>query len=176
VDLVTFSCDKLLGGPQAGAIVGRKEWVEKLRRNPLVRAMRVDKLVLAGLGATLRHYIKGEAPAKVPVWRMISAPLAGIEKRVKALERKLEKAGLESGMVASTATVGGGSLPGETLPSKALVLWSAGPSQELSGKLRLLDPPVVARIEEDTLMMDLRTVLPEQDGALAQALLQLKKG
>ncbi len=176
VDLVTFSCDKLLGGPQAGAIVGKKEWVEKLRRHPLVRAMRVDKLVLAGLGATLRHYIKGEAPAKVPVWRMISAPLAGIEKRVKALERKLEKAGLESGMVASTATVGGGSLPGETLPSKALVLWSAGPSQGLSGKLRLLDPPVVARIEEDTLMMDLRTVLPEQDGALAQALLKLKKG
>jgi len=175
VDLVTFSCDKLLGGPQAGAIVGKREWVEKLRRHPLVRAMRVDKLVLAGLGATLRHYIKGEAPEKVPVWRMISAPLAGIEKRVKALERKLEKAGLESGTVASTATVGGGSLPGETLPSKALVLWSAGPSQELSGKLRLLDPPVVGRIEEDTLMMDLRTVLPEQDGVLAQALLKLKK-
>jgi len=176
VDLVTFSCDKLLGGPQAGAIVGKKEWVDKLRKHPLVRAMRVDKLTLAGIGATLRHYIKGEALEKVPVWRMISAPLAGIEKRVKAFERKLEKAGLESGMVASTATVGGGSLPGETLPSKALVLWSAGPPQDLSRKLRFSEPPVVARIDEDTLMLDLRTVLPEQDGPLAEVLVKLKKG
>ena len=98
---------------------------------------------------------------------MISTPLAGIEKRVKALERKLDKAGLETGMVASTATIGGGSLPGETLPSKALVLWSAGPPQELSRKLRLSEPPVIARIDQDTLMLDLLTVLPEQDNALA---------
>lgn len=176
VDLVTFSCDKLLGGPQAGAIVGKREWVEKLRKNPLVRAMRVDKLILAGLGATIRHYVKDEAQAKVPVWRMISAPLTGIEKRVKALERKLDKAALETGMVASTATIGGGSLPGETLASKALVLWSAGPPQDLSRKLRLSDPPVVPRIDQDTLLLDLRTVLPEQDAPLAEVLLKLKKG
>jgi L-seryl-tRNA(Ser) seleniumtransferase len=174
IDLVTFSCDKLLGGPQAGVVVGKKEWVERLRKHPLARALRVDKLILAGLGATLQHYVKGEAPQKVPVWQMISAPLPSLEKRVKALERKLDKAGLESGMVASTATVGGGSLPGETLPSKALVLWSAGTPQELSRQLRLSDPPVVPRIEEDTLMLDLRTVLPEQDPTLAEALLRLK--
>jgi len=164
-DLVCFSGDKLLGGPQAGLIVGRRALVEQLKRHPLARAVRADKLCLAALSATLLHYLQDEALEKVPVWRMIAAPLEQLEARARQWAQALgtgEVAGGES-------TVGGGSLPGETLPTRLLSLAVPNPNAFLA-RLRRCRPPVIARVEADQVMLDPRTVAPEQDAALLQAL------
>ena len=163
--VVCFSGDKLLGGPQAGIIVGRAEYVEPLKRNPLARALRADKLCLAGLQATLLHYLKDEAIGQVPVWRMIAAPLEEIEQRAQRWRRALRRAGVAAEAVDGKSTVGGGSLPGETLPTKLVALPVAHPDR-LAATLRASDPPVIARIEEDRLVLDPRTVLAEEEQAL----------
>ncbi len=168
-DLVTFSGDKLLGGPQAGLIVGRADLVEKLRRHPLTRALRVDKVTLAGLQATLLHYYRGTALAEIPVWQMIGAPAANLQRRAAALIAELDAAGVQARGLALQSAVGGGSLPGETLPSFGLAI--AGPSPDrLGAALRKGSPPVAARIAEGELLVDLRTVQPAEDSALAKAL------
>jgi L-seryl-tRNA(Ser) seleniumtransferase len=173
-DLVTFSGDKLLGGPQAGLIVGRKELVDQLKRHPLARALRLDKTTIAGLEATLLSYLRGRAAEEIPVWRMIAAPQEALRARADSLAARLARAGAEAAVAACASAVGGGSLPGETLPSLALAL-SPGPggADELARRLRAGDPAVVARIAEGRLTFDLRTVLPEQDDALAGAILHI---
>ena len=163
--LVTFSGDKLLGGPQAGVIVGNQLLIARLKKHPLTRAVRPDKLTLAALGATLVHYLRGEAEREVPVWRMLSAPLDILEQRALVLS------GAIGGHVVDTrSAVGGGSLPGQTQPSKAVALDSDEPDR-LAASLRAADPPLIGRIEEGHLLLDLRTVLPEQDYAVREAVL-----
>ena len=169
VDLVSSSCDKLLGGPQGGIILGRRELIARLRRHPLTRALRVDKTTLAGLQATLLHYLEGKAPQKVPVWRMIATPLEEIEKRARAWAEGLADLGVDVNVVDGESAVGGGSLPGETLPTRLLAIKGV-PLDELARRLRTGEPAVVGRIERDMLLFDPRTVLPAEDEALLQAL------
>ena len=163
--LVSCSGDKLLGGPQAGIILGHASAIAALKRFPLTRALRVDKTTLAGLQATLRHYLLGEATEKIPVWRMISQREASLQKRAKKWARKLGGLGLTADVVPGRSTVGGGSLPGETLPTRLVTLAVESPDA-VSANLRSGNPPVIARIEEDRLVLDPRTVLPEQEAAL----------
>jgi len=166
-DLVMFSGDKLLGGPQAGIIVGRADLIDRLKRHPLARAIRADKLCLAGLSATLEHYRRGEALDQVPVWRMIGAS-------PDALRARAESWAAEVGgdVIPSESTVGGGSLPGETLPTWALSPRVEGPNAA-AARLRAHDPPVIGRVAQDRLLLDPRTVLPEQDADLLAALKEL---
>jgi len=163
--VVCFSGDKLLGGPQAGIIVGQAQYVNPLKRHPLARALRADKLCLAGLQATLLHYAKDEATEQIPVWRMIATPLAETEQRAHRWRRALRRAGVDAEIVDGESTVGGGSLPGETLPTKLIALPAAHPDR-LADALRAADPPVIARIEDDRLVLDPRTVLAEEKRAL----------
>jgi len=168
-DLTTFSGDKLLGGPQAGLIVGREAFVARLRRHPLARALRVDKGTLAALQATLLHYVRGEAEQEVPVWRMIALSLEALSARVSDWAAEMCSRGIPATVVAATSTVGGGSLPGETLPTRALAL--AHPSPDvLAAALRLGDPPVIVRISERQLILDPRTVPAQADDLLLHAL------
>ena len=156
--VVCFSGDKLLGGPQAGLVVGQAQYVAPLKKHPLARALRIDKLDLAALSATLVHYLKGEATQKIPVWRMISLPLSEIERQAQTLAQQLQAAGYTVEVIEGHSTVGGGSLPGETLPTKLVALAVNTPDAFLA-RLRRGDPPVVARIENDRVVFDLRTVL-----------------
>ncbi len=162
VAAVCFSGDKLLGGPQAGIIVGKAQYVEPLKRHPLARALRADKLCLAALQATLLHYLKGEATQEVPVWRMIAMPLEEIERRARRWRRALAQAGIRAEIVDGRSTVGGGSLPGETLPTQLVALIVDNPDA-LAAALRAADPPVIARIEADRLVLDPRTVPAEEE-------------
>jgi L-seryl-tRNA(Ser) seleniumtransferase len=170
--VVCFSGDKLLGGPQAGIIVGQSEYVEPLKRHPLARALRADKLCLTGLQATLLHYLKDEAIERVPVWRMIATPVTEIERRARRWRRNLRRAGVPSDVVDGRSTVGGGSLPGETLPTKLVALPVAHPDQ-LAAALRAADPPVISRIEDDHLVLDPRTVLPEEERELLRVVVEV---
>lgn len=172
VDLIFFSGDKLLGGPQAGIIVGKKVCIDRLKKHPLARAVRIDKTRLAGLGATLVHYLRGEALARIPVWRMISAPLEEIDRRAGRWAQALGSMGR---VIDGESTVGGGSLPGASLPTR-LVAVGGGRAQRLSRKLREMPVPVVGRISEDALLLDPRSVLPEEDGVVLKALRRLGAG
>ncbi len=169
VALVSASGDKLLGGPQAGIIVGRGDLIAKLKRHPLTRALRVDKTTIAGLQATLLHYLKGEAEEKVPIWRMIAAPTEAIEERAMDWAERLTEAGIAARVVDGRSTVGGGSLPGETLPTRLLAIQVDSPD-ELARRLRVGDPPVIGRIEDDLFLLDPRTVLDEEDEVLVEAI------
>ena len=169
VSLVTASGDKLLGGPQAGIILGRADIVKRLKRHPLIRAFRVDKTTLAGLQATLLAYLEDKAAAEIPVWRMISTDIKTLNRRAKKWQRALTAFGLQSAVINAASTVGGGSLPGQQLPTRALGLQSRSPNL-LAAKLRNAAPPVIARVEADLLVLDPRTVLPEQDGQLVEIL------
>jgi L-seryl-tRNA(Ser) seleniumtransferase len=164
-DLVTFSGDKLLGGPQAGLIVGRAPLIAALRQHPLARALRVDKTTLAGLEATLLAYLHGRATTEIPVWRMIAATPEALHARAERLAEAIGSPHVT--VVPCTSAVGGGSLPGETLPSFALALGSPQPDA-LAQRLRTGTPPVVGRIVEDRLLLDVRTVLEDQDQALVE--------
>ncbi|MCZ7545344.1 MAG: L-seryl-tRNA(Sec) selenium transferase [Anaerolineae bacterium] len=167
-DLVTFSGDKLLGGPQAGCIVGRADLVALLRRHALARAVRIDKYCMAGLGATLRHYIDGEAEAEVPVWRMMARPLAALKATARRWARALAARGVAASVKPGLSKVGGGSLPEETLPTFLVILDCESPDR-LMGRLRRETPPVVARVEDDHVVLDPRTVLDGQEDALLHA-------
>lgn len=164
-DLVCFSGDKLLGGPQAGIIVGRLDLVARLRKHPLARAVRADKLCLAALSATLLHYLKDEVESEIPVWRMISCPLETLRERAESWSTRLS----QGEVISTLSTVGGGSLPGETLPTYALSLAIQSPNRFMD-KLRRSSPPVIARLDEDRVILDPRTVLPEQEADLLHAL------
>ncbi len=164
-DVVTFSGDKLLGGPQAGIILGRKEIIARLKRQPLTRAFRVDKTTLAALQATLLAYLRGTATEEIPVWRMISAPAETLARRARAWADALTQAGVRVELRAGGSAVGGGSLPGQTLPTTLLTLPTDHPHRLLAA-LRAHTPPVIARVEEDAVAFDPRTVLPGQEAAL----------
>lgn len=172
-DLVTFSGDKLLGGPQAGLLVGRTDLIARLRRDPLARATRPDKTTLAALGATLGLYRAGLAETDIPVWRMIAAEPGGLRARAEAIRAGFPADAQGAVAVESMdSTVGGGSLPGETLASFGLAI-RAGSASRLLAELRGGDPCVVARIADDALLLDLRTVEPADDPALGQAIAAL---
>ncbi|MCB9134225.1 MAG: L-seryl-tRNA(Sec) selenium transferase [Anaerolineales bacterium] len=164
VDLVTFSGDKLLGGPQAGLIAGRADLIAKLKKHPLARAIRADKLTYAALSATLLHYLKDEPLREIPVWRMISMTPDTICTRAQTWRDALSAGELIPG----ESTIGGGSLPGETLPTTLLALKVPSPQRFLS-TLRQATPPLIARVENDQVVLDPRTVLEEQDENLLHA-------
>ncbi len=172
VDLVCFSGDKLLGGPQAGLIVGKKALIDRLKKYPLARALRMDKFSLAGLQATLLHYLRGEAVEKVPVWRMIATPLESIERRAQHWTQAIDGLMVETAVIDGQSTAGGGSLPGETLPTKlfAIKLGDTRSAGVLASKLRSGSPAVVGRVERGKLLLDPRTVLPEEDAQLVSTL------
>jgi L-seryl-tRNA(Ser) seleniumtransferase len=168
--LTFFSGDKLVGGPQAGIIVGKKQYVDRLKRHPLARAVRIDKIRLAGLAATLVHYLKEEATAEIPVWRLISTPLEEIERRAGLWAQAL---GNLAQVVPGETMVGGGSLPGGTLPTKLVAVRGGGKkntAQLISQRLRLQEVPVIGRISEDVLLLDPRSVLPEEDEIVLKVL------
>ena len=161
VDLVCFSGDKLLGGPQAGIIHGKTNLVNKLKKHPLARAIRADKLCLSALSATLLHYLKSEALAEIPVWSMISQPPDKIQERAKAWVKSLG----QGTTIEGKSTVGGGSLPGETLPTW-LVAFNVPHPNKLLADLRNSKPPIIARLEDDRLVLDPRTVMLHQEEVL----------
>jgi len=169
--VVCFSGDKLLGGPQAGIIVGKLELLARMRRHPLMRALRPDKLTLAALSATLIHYLKGEATREIPVWRMIAVSLHELEARAQDLTARLRADGIPAEARPTRSTIGGGSLPGETLPSVALMLRPADP-EAMMAALRRADPPIIARVQEEAVWFDLRTVLPDQEDRLLEGIRQ----
>lgn len=163
VDIVCFSGDKLLGGPQVGIIVGKKELVDRIKKHPLARAVRADKTSLAGVTATLMHYLKDEAEREIPVVRMMSLTARQVKVRAEAW-----RDGLSQGeVVESESTVGGGSLPEESMPTFVLSLRVKSPDKFLA-KLREANPPVIARTENDCVLLDPRTVL--DDDALLRVL------
>lgn len=172
-DIVTASGDKLLGGPQCGLILGRADLVARIAQHPLARAVRVDKVTLAGLEVTLLHYLRGEASAEIPLWTMASAETDSLRGRATTIldgiggnERR------NADIVASTATFGGGALPGQELPSVAIRIRPAigGHIDRLAQQLRTGEPSVWGRVENDSLLLDLRSVLPVDDEAIVRAL------
>jgi L-seryl-tRNA(Ser) seleniumtransferase len=171
VAVCTFSGDKLLGGPQAGVIAGRRAELDRMRSHPLMRALRVDKLTYAALEATLIEHATGRAGDTVPVVRMIETPVADLEARAAALLARLaDLPGLTVSVAATEATIGGGSTPGLTLPSRGLAVEADGRSATaLAAALRSGVPPVVGRIAGDRLLLDLRTVDPREDDLLAES-------
>lgn len=171
--LVFFSGDKLLGGPQAGLIVGKKELVDRLKKHPLARAIRIDKVRLAGMIATLMHYLHGDAETKIPVWKMISTPPPELRKRA---QRWATSIGASARVEKGESLVGGGSLPGSTLPTWLLSIPEPARGKEkkllpeLSRRLRAGEPAVLCRIEKERLLLDPRTVLDDQDEGLLSVL------
>ena len=165
-DLVCFSGDKLLGGPQAGIIVGKAELIAKIRKHPLARALRADKLCLAALKATLLHYLKDEAESAIPIWRMMALMPNQVRHTAEGWRKELGQGEVISGR----STIGGGSLPEESLPTFLLALDVKSPDRFLK-ELRLQQPPIIARTEKDRILLDPRTVLPEEDGALLVGLM-----
>jgi L-seryl-tRNA(Ser) seleniumtransferase len=160
-DLVCFSGDKLVGGPQSGIIIGKAELLAVIKKHPLARAVRADKLCLAALTATLLHYLKDEAEREIPIWRMISATTKQVKARARYWAGELG----QGEVLESESTVGGGSLPGESMPTWVLAL-TVKRVDKFMEKLRRELPPVIARAENDRILLDPRTVLPELDGAL----------
>ena len=168
--IVLMSGDKLLGGPQAGIILGSATVLARLRKNPFARAMRVDKLTLSALEATLRLYLDAEQAVRdVPVLAMLTAPLSEVQARAENLARNLVAAGIASRVTASAATVGGGAFPTAAIPSSAVAI--DGNAVALEERLRRGDTPVVGRIADEVLLLDLRSVLPAQDVALSTAII-----
>lgn len=165
-DLICFSGDKLLGASQAGVLVGRREMVDACRSNPLARAIRVDKLTLAALEATLRIYRYSDPVSEIPTLKYIARPLNDIESQAKRIIRKINALkidGLEASVVLALSETGGGSLPGQSLESRAIALRSGKHSSEdLSRHFRENDPPIFGRIAKDLFLLDLRTVDPQE--------------
>jgi L-seryl-tRNA(Ser) seleniumtransferase len=194
IDVVTFSGDKLLGGPQAGIIAGRRPLIDTMRRHPLMRALRVDKLIYAALEGTLVDYLRGHARTTVPVQRMLALPAATLAARAAALVSRLtqtsaasatgapdeaasragSRAAIRVDIVPGESAIGGGSAPGLRLPTSLVALDIASLSPDtLLIRLRQSTPPIIARIDADRVVLDLRTVDPSQDDLIAQRLLQL---
>ncbi|HKZ22684.1 MAG TPA: L-seryl-tRNA(Sec) selenium transferase [candidate division Zixibacteria bacterium] len=168
VDLVAFSGDKLLGGPQAGIIVGKKVFVEKLKKYPLYRALRVAKLTLSVLEITLLHYLKREATEKIPIWKMISTSNDNLKSRGEKIIQKSKNQKIT--LKESQSFLGGGSLPQQSLPTYVLSFDSGSAPEILSEKFRKLRPPVIGRIEDEKFVLDLRTVFPEQDDLMVESI------
>jgi L-seryl-tRNA(Ser) seleniumtransferase len=160
--VVMFSGDKLLGGPQGGLIVGSRHAIEKMKRHALARAVRLDKASIAGIAATLQLYLKDRAVDEIPVWRMIASPLEALDVRAREIAAGIPGASVIDGR----SMIGGGSLPEESLPSRLVALEARSPNA-LAGRLR--DRRVIARVEAGRVLLDPRTITPEDDEAVAQA-------
>jgi len=173
VDVVTYSGDKLLGGPQAGMLSGSADLIARMRSNSLFRALRVDKLTYAALEATLLAYVKGKHDA-IPVLRMMRLSKEEIGRRAEAVAERIQSSQLSVEMLDGESVIGGGAAPSAMLPTRLLAITCDGlNADELSGRLRADDPPVIARVEEGRVLLDLRTVFPEQDEEVVQALKQV---
>ena len=171
VDVVCFSGDKLLGGPQCGIIAGRRVLIDRLRTHPLMRALRADKITFALLEATLLEYSAGRAAVTIPVQRMLHMSADDIEARAQVLAQSFASHGWRVALMSGSSAVGGGSAPGLQLPTVLLSIARDGESPGATERyLRSMDPPVIARIEHDRVVLDLRTVLPYQDAILARLL------
>jgi L-seryl-tRNA(Ser) seleniumtransferase len=170
VGVVTYSGDKLLGGPQAGLISGRRELVTRMRSNSLFRALRVDKLTYAALEATLLAYLKRDLDS-IPTLRMMRLSKEEIGERSDAVAAQIRSAKLQVEIIDGESVIGGGAAPSSVLPTRLLALNARGVSaDELAARLRASDPPVIARVEDGRVLLDLRTVFPEQDHLIAEAL------
>jgi len=169
VDLVASSADKLLGGPQAGLLFGRADLVERVMKHPLARAVRVDKLTIAALAATLDLYLT-QSFGDVPIWTMLSTSLESVRSRAQAWQSRLAELGVAVEVAAAESTVGGGSLPGERLPTIVVVITPRqGGATDVLRRLREHEPPVIGRIVEERVLLDPRTVLPDEDDVLVDA-------
>ncbi len=174
-DVVCFSGDKLLGGPQAGILLGKAAVIARLAKHPLMRAVRIDKMTLAALETTLRHYQRGQAETHIPVWRMIAAHPEKIHKRAARWVAQLQEHGIAARIQRGESTIGGGSLPGETLPTTLVTIDAVKtrvPLEELAKKLRMRSTPIIVRIARDTIVLDPRTIFEEQDEDVIQALVE----
>jgi len=173
VDLVTYSGDKLLGGPQAGLVTGRADLVARLRSNSLFRALRVDKLTYAALEATLLAYVKNDLDA-LPALRMMQLSKDAIARRAEALAAQIATPSLQSTLIDGESVIGGGAAPTAVLPTRLIALTHRTlTADELCQRLRQFDPPLIARVEEARVLLDLRTVFPEHDSAIASLLRSL---
>lgn len=177
-DIVCFSGDKLLGGPQCGIIVGGVDYIARIRRHSLMRVLRVDKTTVAALHATLLHYLRGEAVENVPVWQMIAAPLDDLRARAEVwLQATSGIKGVRAALSENRSTIGGGSAPGETLPTVALGLRplnsSRGWAAHLGAELRRTATPVLGRVEDGALLLDPRTVLKDQIAVVGDTLVEV---
>jgi len=172
VDIITFSGDKLLGGPQAGIIVGKREFIEQIRTNPMNRALRIDKFTLAGLEAVLRIYLDGKTAAgRIPTLAMLGAGSDELKKKERRLIRLCKGTKANCQLVPVTSRAGGGALPDQDLPGYGVAVEPAGMSvSELETRLRRLALPVIGRIEDDRLILDLRTVAGHEIKPLAEGL------
>ena len=166
--LTLFSGDKLLGGPQAGIVVGGAELVGRIARHPLARAIRIDKMTLAALNATLRSYVRGAATDELPILRMMAATLDELADVAKQWSREID-----SEVVDGRTVIGGGSAPGQTLSTRRLMITARLSVEAVAEKMRRYDPPVIGRIEEERFFLDPRTVLPEERDAVAGALVEV---
>jgi L-seryl-tRNA(Ser) seleniumtransferase len=176
VDVVTYSGDKLLGGPQAGLISGRADLLARMRSNSLFRALRVDKLTYAALEATLLAYVKGDHDS-IPVLRMMRITKEELNRRAQWIADKLKSTAVTAEIIDGESLLGGGSAPSAVLPTRLLAVSArASSADEVAQKLRSSDPPIVARVEEGRVVLDLRTVFPEQDDSVLQSLKDLTKG
>ncbi len=169
--VVTASGDKLLGGPQAGIILGRADIIARIKKHPLTRAFRVDKVTLAALQATLLAYLEGTAEEELPTWRMVSLDVRTINRRARKWQRVLSGAGITAEVVAAASAVGGGSLPGQTLPTRAVRI-AAPHAAKIAAQLRAAAVPVITRLEEGAIWLDPRTVLPEQESVLLDEIIE----
>jgi len=170
VDVVTYSGDKLLGGPQAGILSGRADLISRMRSNSLFRALRVDKLTYAALEATLMAYVKGNHDA-IPAVRMMRLSKEEIAKRAEAVAKALEPSKLLVELIDGESVIGGGAAPSAVLPTRLLAVTCEGLSaDELAGRLLGNDPAIVTRVEEGRVLLDLRTVFPQQDEAVVHTL------
>jgi len=163
--LTLFSGDKLLGGPQAGLIAGGKQWVDMVAKHPLARAVRIDKMTLSAIAATLVSYLKGAHEEEIPIWNMISMSEAEIIDRANKWRTEIGTGEVEQ----ARSAIGGGSLPGQTLPTSVLTIDPGGSADSFAANLRRSPTPVVARIENDQILLDPRTVLVDQDSAIVEA-------
>jgi L-seryl-tRNA(Ser) seleniumtransferase len=166
-DVVTFSGDKLLGGPQSGLLVGTAEAIDPVAKRPFARALRPDKMTITALHATLLAYLRGDAPMHIPVWQMISAEESELQDRARRVTAGVD----DVKIVSSVATVGGGALPGETMPSVAVQLGeSYGNVEEVARKLRAASRPIIGRVLDHSMCLDMRTVLPQDEELITKIL------
>lgn len=169
-DLVCFSGDKLFGGPQAGIIVGKQNLVQPLLNHPLMRAVRLDKLSAIALEATTLIYLNKTAARDIPVWRMMSYDLTALKSRARSIVRKLKAGGIEADVRPGTSMVGGGTMPEQGLETAIVSLIAPESAESFAHSLRFSRPPVMTRIENDRVLIDVRTVLPEQDNLLVSVI------
>jgi len=169
-DIVCFSGDKLLGGPQAGLIAGKRKLIQPLLSHPLMRVIRLDKLSAIALETTVKSYLDKTAVSDIPVWHMMAATLPDLQARAGAIVRKLKAAGISAKAVKGVSMVGGGTLPEQSLPTALVSIKPEGSMEAFSRRMRLSEPPLVARVEKDSILIDMRTVFLAQDSLLVSVI------